>query len=489
MKTKRLLSVLLVLATIFSVFAVPVVAEENIKVVLNGAELSFDVPPQLINSRTMVPMRKIFEALGATVDWAGDTQTITAKKDDTVIVMQIDNVIISVSGKEIELDVPPQLVESRTLVPVRAVAESLDAEVKWEGDTQTVIITTKEDKVIQPETTKTAWNPEKGSLYGYGNDWLAELQYEARYFFEQNALPSTIYANEKEVIKYISALDADGFEDIVYEIWARSVAVTILTEMEMSGEEAPETDELLWKLVGERALEYGLGEEHIVSLSIEKIDSDTTAVIIKMKDAKWILLSTYIGIAYNKSMGLKFFTLERSFDRSGGKDIPYMFCHIDADSRGSYYLTDNNKQSFINAVKSIMVVPSGSDKDTSVLIDGIKCSVEVKIVNFDPIDSGETMVSVSAYNEKGENVTSKIKLGKITLTKGSEKVSGNLELKGNEYSYSFITSWKPGDNISVSLVATEKSGTTVELTSVVRIKSLAEGLQDLFGPDVLIIVN
>jgi len=86
-------------------------------------------------------MRKIFEAMGAVVDWNGDTQTVTATKEDITVIMQIDNKVINVNGENITFDVPPQLVDSRTLVPARAVAESLKAKVDWDGDTQTVIIT------------------------------------------------------------------------------------------------------------------------------------------------------------------------------------------------------------------------------------------------------------------------------------------------------------------------------------------------------------
>ena len=57
----------------------------NISVVLNGNEISFEQPPYIENGATRVPMRKIFESLGATVDYDADTKTITAKKDNTVI--------------------------------------------------------------------------------------------------------------------------------------------------------------------------------------------------------------------------------------------------------------------------------------------------------------------------------------------------------------------------------------------------------------------
>ena len=151
MKTNKFLSALLTFVILIGIFAIPIMADDNIKVLLNGVELTFDVLPQLINDRTMVPMRKIFESLGAEVDWNGETQTITATKDDVVIVMQIDNVVISINGQDITLDVPPQLVDNRTLVPVRAVAEGLAADVKWDGDNQTVIIT-KEEATVATST-------------------------------------------------------------------------------------------------------------------------------------------------------------------------------------------------------------------------------------------------------------------------------------------------------------------------------------------------
>lgn len=115
--------------------------QSNIKVLLDNKELSFDQPPIKENDRTLVPMRAIFEAMGATVDWNEATKTITAKKDESIITMQIGNTNMTVSGQTITLDVPPKEVNGRTLVPVRAVAEGLKAGVDWDEETQTVYIT------------------------------------------------------------------------------------------------------------------------------------------------------------------------------------------------------------------------------------------------------------------------------------------------------------------------------------------------------------
>lgn len=128
-----------------------VLCADGVSVMLDGAELEFDVPAQIINDRTFVPLRVIFEAMGAEVEWDGDTRKVSAVKDDTTVEMIIDSTVMSVNSQEITLDVPPQIVDERTLVPARAVAESFGAEVEWDGDTRTVIITSAAE--VTPQTT------------------------------------------------------------------------------------------------------------------------------------------------------------------------------------------------------------------------------------------------------------------------------------------------------------------------------------------------
>ena len=113
----------------------------NITVKVNGTPLVFDVQPQLINDRTMVPMRKIFESLGAYVTWDEASQSVTGKKDNTVINLTINSPVLFKNGSPIALDVAPTIINDRTLVPVRAIAESFDCNVRWIDATQTVEIT------------------------------------------------------------------------------------------------------------------------------------------------------------------------------------------------------------------------------------------------------------------------------------------------------------------------------------------------------------
>ena len=169
-------------------------AEPGIKVTLNGIELEFDVQPQLINDRTMVPMRKIFESMDTSVEWQEDTQTILAIKDDIVITMQIGNNVININGTDFELDVPPQLVNDRTLIPVRAIAESLEAQVDWDEDTQTVIITNEDTQ------TATVTNEDDKPFR------------EAEFYEENTNIPD--YGS----VNGVEALDKFGPQDLI-DVW------------------------------------------------------------------------------------------------------------------------------------------------------------------------------------------------------------------------------------------------------------------------------
>lgn len=116
---------------------------EEYKIYVDKSKLSFDVAPVLMNNRLLVPFRVICEALGMQVDWQGDTNTVTASKDGKKIVMVIGNNDIEVDGKVIKSDAAPVLYNSRTLIPLRFLAENIGAFVYWNPDTNTVDITTR----------------------------------------------------------------------------------------------------------------------------------------------------------------------------------------------------------------------------------------------------------------------------------------------------------------------------------------------------------
>lgn len=125
----------------------------NVNVQINGKNIDFTdnngarVEAQIINDRTMVPFRKIFNELGVNdenIKWYGETRTIVAQSEDTVIKLQIENKIaekiVGDVTTKITLDQAPIISNSRTLVPLRFIAESLGKTVAWDSFNKTAII-------------------------------------------------------------------------------------------------------------------------------------------------------------------------------------------------------------------------------------------------------------------------------------------------------------------------------------------------------------
>ena len=139
---KKIVTLTMVALFLLGMFTFNVSAQENVSVYIDGTKIEFDVQPQIINGRTLVPMRKIFEELGAVVDWDNTTQTAIGTKGSTTIKIAINDYTLYKNGIPNVLDVPAQLIESRTLVPIRAISESFGCKVDWDGNTSSVYIAT-----------------------------------------------------------------------------------------------------------------------------------------------------------------------------------------------------------------------------------------------------------------------------------------------------------------------------------------------------------
>ena len=125
------------------------------RVLLNGQPLATSVAPQIIGGVTLVPMRDIFEALGATVVYVPQTREIRARKDDTNIWLQIGNTTARVGETSQTLAEAPRVITGSTLVPLRFVSEALGANVGWDNATRVVSIMTDDRIVSVPEDTQT----------------------------------------------------------------------------------------------------------------------------------------------------------------------------------------------------------------------------------------------------------------------------------------------------------------------------------------------
>ena len=122
------------------VFDSSLLPSSEILVKLNGKFLFFDQPPVIVDDRTLVPFRTIFEELGAEVNWIAEERKVLASRDGIEISLVIDSNTLIKNGEEITIDSPAKIVNDRTMVPARAVSEALGAMVDWDPVTRTVLI-------------------------------------------------------------------------------------------------------------------------------------------------------------------------------------------------------------------------------------------------------------------------------------------------------------------------------------------------------------
>ena len=120
--------------------------------------VKFDTPPVIKDGRTLIPVRALTQAFGAQVNWNAEEKKITILKDDVEMVLQIDSNITYVNGEEVEIDVPAEIMNSRTVVPLRFIVENMGLKLNWDDETETIEITDEEVIIDEDDVT----NQEEG---------------------------------------------------------------------------------------------------------------------------------------------------------------------------------------------------------------------------------------------------------------------------------------------------------------------------------------
>jgi len=148
------------LAFIVLAFAVPVYAQYyeeytdytgyHISVTANGEEIYFDVPPVIVDGRTLVPVRAVFEFLGFYVEWDEVFQTVILARNSEIRIV-IGEYAFTANGETFTLDVPAQIIGDRAMLPIRAVAEAAGYYVRWDSGTSTVQISSEPFPIVRFE--------------------------------------------------------------------------------------------------------------------------------------------------------------------------------------------------------------------------------------------------------------------------------------------------------------------------------------------------
>jgi len=176
---KKILGRILLITILLSLFITPSFAEESIKITLDGKVLNASAV--LENGTVSVPLRTIFESLGASVEWVSETKEIKANRDNIKVNLQIDNKTATHNGKKMELIVPPKLIKGSTYVPLRFVSESFGAVVDWDNKTRSVSIYYKTTKKEITYSSFRDSNKKYGLKDSLGNVIIAGMYDDVRY--------------------------------------------------------------------------------------------------------------------------------------------------------------------------------------------------------------------------------------------------------------------------------------------------------------------
>lgn len=199
-------------AAVLACSATAVLAEETPTVILDGREIIFgDQQPVIKDDRTLIPVRGVFEAMGAKIQWHGEEKRVQIDSEDNFtrvyLTIDSDNMehyrfrdIFSSDRTDITLDVPAQIINDRTMIPLRAVADAFGCEVEWLGDEFKAIINTGEEALPTDETAENTYV----YLSTEADDVSADETFD-------------VYVSVKNLANYTSAKVVAGSAALIYD--------------------------------------------------------------------------------------------------------------------------------------------------------------------------------------------------------------------------------------------------------------------------------
>ncbi len=340
---KRIAMLLTVLLALGSWMGVS--AEEDITVFLDGTQIQFDVAPVIMEDRTMVPLRKIAEALEAQVVWDGAASKITLTKGTVVNELTVGDKTAykTVEGTRstIALEAAPVIVGERTLVPLRYISESFDMDVEWVAAERKVLITSKEQNPAGSEKKSIDFSKdEDGSL--------KELHSSVRYSFEQEALPQFLFENQPEFVKALK-INKQEVEMNIAGMW--DVVALSYIEESPAGKlanglaEADGSSSELEKIYQELQQTNQLRAADCFSVGYEEGEDGKNAIILEMADIDELTIASYIGIVVDKDGNIEYYLLEQQDDKQ------YKLCGIDKEeTKFDYGAMENDREAFVKAI-------------------------------------------------------------------------------------------------------------------------------------------
>lgn len=251
---------------------------DQITLILDGEKLNLDVPPEIKNQRTMVPVRAVGEAIGAEVEWVQDKGQVVMTRAGSTVTMTLDSTTADIDGRKVEMDVAPYALNGRTLLPARYVAEFFGQKVDWDGERKEVLIT--EDKSALGNSNLEAWAMAMGLTYAY--------QYYGERCGEKDALLFGMYPrtaaqvqssrkglnnnwggdSREHIISIVESMTAHGHNDS-FQAAARDANSLPPDEMAYLISVSGSTDQYMWPYT--KALSEKWGDKGILAWDLSRM--------------------------------------------------------------------------------------------------------------------------------------------------------------------------------------------------------------------------
>ena len=362
---KRVLALVCVIAFLIPCTLTMADDETPVTVFVDGNQLVFDVNPIIEYGRTMVPMRYIFEALGAEVTWDQETSTAFGTKGDISVAIQIGNSTMFVNNKAVELDVPAMLADGRTLVPVRAISESFNAKVSWDGNLRRVtIISNTSNAAPSPEINVDEQKPGSDADYKLNElspadqEKLLGLYNDIRYGFEQQFLFDGLSAYPTEIASFIETQNSN-LPIVVYDIWDRILMNQIL-DIQMNSSDnymfsaGSENENAIIAAYAQILNNTGLNAQNIFGVSYEKTPKGKNVLLLSFNKVDttnpMLIQCRFIGVVPT-SNGTRYFTAENSTVTAQimGHEVT-MLCEVNGSGRKNYGNIGSGKNDFLKGI-------------------------------------------------------------------------------------------------------------------------------------------
>ncbi len=199
---------------------------------VEGNTLQTEVPPVILEDRTLVPARDIFEKMGAKVEWNDKTKKVYVTYDDKIVILTINQKKSYINEKEQQLDVPAKLINNKTMIPAAFVAKSLGFYVEWDGENRVVYISKKAIELpSKPEVEDiTQYDISKKELIWEEKDGLSKKQLSGVVGYEEykNANIKDIKISKPDEEDFNVIISADSkISGLIHNYYEKKIVIDI----------------------------------------------------------------------------------------------------------------------------------------------------------------------------------------------------------------------------------------------------------------------